>query len=130
MVSIAAYAVRPDSVVVTAETIEVHVGLPWYRSLPWAGVAGVELEIDGSPVEGAEATIDGYRPEELASREDYWHIQHRAVVVFPRGGAGTVSGPVPVVVRVHLRVPGPLLPDGSPMPFTFEDRRILAVQHS
>lgn len=125
--SIAAYVVRPDSLAASHDRVTLRVGLPWYRSLPWAGVVDVELEIDGIALSSDEVTVDGQALSDLSSRRDYWHIQHRATILFPTESAPPVGSHANVIVRVHLRIPGPLLADGRPMPFTFEDRRDIVV---
>src|ERR671912_436666 len=81
VMSIATYVVRPDSVAIRPGVVVLRIGLPWYRSLPWAGIAGIDIQVDGAPCDGASVTIDGWPLERIREREDYWHIQHRATVV-------------------------------------------------
>lgn len=126
VVTISTKAIPADAVAASATSIRLKIGLPWYRSLPWAGVESVTLDLDGTPL-GEPASIDGVTLEGLDSREDYWFIQRWAVAEFANPLALRPGIEVDARVRVRLRIPGPLLPDGSPMPFVFDETRRVVV---
>ncbi|PVZ95723.1 hypothetical protein DDQ50_04380 [Amnibacterium flavum] len=96
-------------------------GLPWYRALPWAGVAAVQVTFDGRPVD--VLSIDG-GPVAATQRQDYWSLQHRAELHL---GEEAPSGRTTVALHVDLRIPGPTKPDGSPMDYRFETQRELVA---
>jgi hypothetical protein len=125
-VSIATKAFQADSLTASARGVSLRVGLPWYRSLPWAGVTSIALEIDGVDA-GEPIAVDGTAVGELPSREDYWSIQRWATIQFPPMDAARPGSEVTARVRIDLRVPGPLLPDGSPMPFLFDETRDVVI---
>lgn len=120
--STATYVLRPDSLEQRDGRLLLKVGLPWYRSLPWAGVADIRVSIDGR--EAPVVAVDGRSLSALADREDYWHIQHRAEVLVD---ADAPDGRAEVELHVDLRIPGPTKPDGSPMDFAFELTRQVTV---
>jgi hypothetical protein len=125
-VSIATKAFRADSVAVSGDGLQLRVGLPWYRSLPWAAVAGVELELDGVDV-GPAVAVDGVPVDRLPVREDYWSIQRWTQIDFDKPDGVQPGAMMSARVRIHLRVPGPLLSDGSPMPFAFDETRNVVI---
>lgn len=117
--SIARYVLRSDSVAVDRDGVEAEVGLPWYRSLPWASLAAVALTVDGREVDLSRATIDGYRLDELDAREDYWHTQYRPRLRVDGADIGRAGDRCDLELSMRLLIPGPLLADGTPMPFEF-----------
>ena len=114
------YVLRPDSLRFRDGRATLVVGLPWYRALPWASVADVQVTLDGAPA--AVLLVDGSALPDLASREEYWGLQHRTEVVV---AVPEMSDPVSVTLHIDLRIPGPTKPDGSPMDYRFETQRDL-----
>ncbi|BDZ44131.1 hypothetical protein [Naasia aerilata] len=117
-----AYVLRPDSLRADERQVTLVVGLPWYRALPWAGVADVRVTLDGRPVE--VVSVDGRDLGALQDDPGYWGIQRRAEVVLDASARGAS---VAVGVHVDLLIPGPTKPDGSPMDFAFETERRLTA---
>ncbi|WP_431794944.1 hypothetical protein [Microbacterium enclense] len=117
--SIATKVLRTDGLTVDGSTAMLRIGLPWYRSLPWASVAGVAVNIDGTDL-GVPSSIDGSRPDQLKERSDYWSIHQWADVRFDSSAIPVAGDEVSVRLRVDLRIPGPLSADGGPMPYRFE----------
>lgn len=127
--TISTKAIPAEAVAASTNGVFLKIGLPWYRSLPWAGVDGVALDIDGASA-GEPLSIDGWTPQDLIGREDYWSIQRWAVVEFANPSDVRPGTEVDARVRVRLRIPGPLLPDGSPMPYLFDETRRVVVADS
>lgn len=119
LVSIATKVLRADGLTVDRSTAVLRIGLPWYRSLPWASVADVAVNIDGIDL-GVPSSIDGSRPDQLTERSDYWSIHQWADVRFDSSAIPVAGEKVSVRLRVDLRIPGPLAADGGPMPYRFE----------
>lgn len=118
------YILRADSVRSHPDGAAIAVGLPWYRSLPWASVAGVTVELDGEPA--PVISIDGVPLDRLVDREDYWFLQHRAEVVVRLDEPLDVPE-TNVVLGLDLRITGPTKPDGSPMEYKSVLERRLEV---
>ena len=78
------------------------------------------MTFDGAPAE--VLLVDGSALPDLASREEYWGLQHRTEVVV---AVPETSEPVSVTLHIDLRIPGPTKPDGSPMDYRFETQRDL-----
>lgn len=119
VVSIATKVLRTDGVTVTPDRIRVRVGLPWYRSLPWAGVDDIRVSLDDIPL-GDPIAIDSRPPASRGTRQDYWSIQDWADVDFAPTPGIRAGCDVLARIRIALRIPGPLAPDGSPMLFAFD----------
>lgn len=117
--SISRYVLRSDAVAVGPEGVDVEIGLPWYRSLPWASLAAVSLTVGGREVDLSRARIDGCRLDELDAREDYWHTQYRPKIHVDGAHVGRPGDPRVIELSMRLLIPGPLLADGSPMPYDF-----------
>ncbi|WP_136587624.1 hypothetical protein [Microbacterium hydrothermale] len=118
-----------DAVSMDDTSVRVTLGLPWYRSIPWAGVASLAVEVDGRDL-GPVSRIDGRDASRLSQRGDYWSIQRWAELQFALAPWLRVGVPAVVRARIGLRIPGPLQADGSPLPVDFEAERLVVVLSS
>jgi hypothetical protein len=118
-------ALREDALTATPGGFELRVGLPWIRSMPLAGVAGLSVEVEGVRVPPAELSVVlGARSvpaDSLEAESGWWFVQDRLVLAGRRelpGGAHAVA------VDFQLLVPYLQAGPGSPLvlPFHLEAR--------
>ena len=116
------------TVLESGATNRLAVGLPWFRSMPFSSITGLELQVQGEPVPDVRLEVED-RP--LASRlggtDGYWFLQDRCRLLW--------TGPVPaeraaVVLRMRLQLPNLTLPDGSAAQVLQEVRGEVPVVHS
>lgn len=123
---IADYPIRPATCA-GGEGILIRLRLPSYRSLPLSCVHGIEITIDGEPVErdSMRLILNGYvhRLHELAGLSKvFWFILDCADLFVERSldsGSHVVTG--------RMQVVEPYMTVGR-FPLTYEARRVLAVE--
>jgi hypothetical protein len=118
---------RGDALSSTPEGYALRVGLPWMRSLPLSCVLGLEVELDGAPVDPDDLRVrlgaQPVRVEGLAAHEDtWWFLQDRLVL---DGRRSLVTGSEhDVAVALRLLLPylsaGPGVP--AVLPFRLRGR--------
>ncbi len=91
-------------------TNRLAVGLPWFRSMPFSSITGLELQVQDEPAQDVRLEVED-RPTGSGGTDGYWFLQDRCALLW--------SGPVPaeraeVVLRMRLQLPNLTLPDGSP----------------
>jgi hypothetical protein len=106
-----------------------RVGLPWYRSMPFSAVLGIELTVDDEPVPELTLRVDDapVAVEALVALEDRsWFLQDRCALEWaaPVPAAALVD----VVLRVRLQLPNLVGPDGSPVHVLQEVRGTVPVE--
>lgn len=126
--SISRYVLRSDAVFVDSDGVDIEIGLPWYRSLPWASLSEMGLSVDGREIDLATASIDGCGRDDLGAREDYWHTQYRPALRVVGADIGRPGDRCSIELAMRLLIPGPLLADGSPMPYEFTTSRDVVLQ--
>ena len=118
-------ALREDALTATSEGFELRVGLPWIRSMPLSGVAGLCVEIDGVPLAAGElAVVLGARnvpADSLQAEPGWWFVQDRLVLAGRRKLRGGVHA---LAIGFQLLVPYLQAGPGSPLvlPFHLEAR--------
>lgn len=122
------YVLRPDSLTVDDRAIEIRLGLPWYRGLPWCALTRLQISIDGRPIGDGRVKVDGLAVDELSQRDSYWPLTHRARVrLSVPDGLVQRGQSLDLAVTGTLAIPSPVSPDGSPMRVEFESsQRLLA----
>ncbi|SMH42398.1 hypothetical protein SAMN06295885_1969 [Rathayibacter oskolensis] len=97
-------ALREDALQRTADGVELAIGLPWIRSLALNCVLGLEVLIDGEPVESVCALVDGRLVElaALAEEPGWWFLQDRLRLAAPGSPA---PGEHRVEVAMELLIP-------------------------
>lgn len=118
-------AMRDDALTAIPGGFELRIGLPWIRSMPLSGIAGLAVEVDGRPVAGGGLMVVlGSRrvpPHALEAERGWWFVQDRLVLA----GRGALSaGMHDVAVDFQLMVPYLQARPGSPLvlPFHLEAR--------
>lgn len=118
-------AMRDDALTAIPGGFELRIGLPWIRSMPLSGIAGLAVEVDGRPVAGGGLMVVlGSRrvpPHALRAERGWWFVQDRLVLA----GRGALSaGMHDVAVDFQLMVPYLQARPGSPvvLPFHLEAR--------
>ncbi|SKB39377.1 hypothetical protein SAMN05660473_00510 [Arthrobacter sp. 49Tsu3.1M3] len=118
-------ALREDALTAASEGFELRVGLPWIRSMPLSGVAGLWVEIDGVPLAAGElAVVLGARnvpADSLQAEPGWWFVQDRLVLAGRRKLRGGVHA---LAIGFQLLVPYLQAGPGSPLvlPFHLEAR--------
>ncbi|MGO4691252.1 restriction endonuclease subunit R [Glaciibacter sp. 2TAF33] len=105
---------RDDALIATADGFEVHLCLPWIRSLPLSSVSWLQLYLDGEEC-----------PVEVPGGDGWWFVQDRLAVRVRRPLRPGVH-----TVRASFRLLIPYLPGGpdAPLELYFEaERRVEAV---
>ena len=113
-------ALREDALTATPGGFELRVGLPWIRSMPLSGVAGLSVELDGVPLEAGELTVVlGSRSvpaDSLRAEPGWWFVQDRLVLAGRRELRGGVHA---VAVNFQMLVPYLQAGPGSPLVLPF-----------
>jgi hypothetical protein len=83
--------------------------MPWYRALPLSSLEGLEVRIDGEPVESEDLRLAlGGRTYPLADlpplHDEWWYVADPADVRVPMPG-GLSAGEHVLDVTVALRIP-------------------------
>lgn len=124
-------ALRHDALTTADDGFALRLGLPWIRSLPLASLLGLEVTVDGTPVERltvglADRDVD---PAALGSESGWWFLQDRVVL---RGNRRLDAGSHDVVVSFRLSVPYLQTgPDGPlTLPFRIERPLVLDAEAS
>lgn len=97
-------ALRDDALRRTADGFELHLSLPWIRSLPVASLRELTVTVDGEPVDDLRARLGGDLIDVggLAGRSEWWYIQDRLPLVAARQ---LDAGAHEVAVTFGLAVP-------------------------
>jgi len=85
------------------------VRIPWYRSLPYSCVEGLEVTLDGQRVDPAELRIElggeSYRLSDLPPlHERWWYVADAAAVTVPLGEPAA-PGDHELDVTLSMRIP-------------------------
>ena len=94
-------ALRDDALTATPRGFELRVGLPWIRSMPLSGLAGLAVVVDGVPLEAGALTV---------------------VLGSPQRGGSFTAGRGRLVVRAGQAGPG--RPSGTPSGRSHRRRRL------
>lgn len=94
-------------------TNSLRIGLPWFRSMPFSSITGLELRVADQPVLDLRLEVDGRRiaPGETGGTDGYWFLQDRHGLVW---SGPVAAGRAAVVLRMRLQLPNLTLPDGGP----------------
>jgi hypothetical protein len=92
------------AVLETGSTNRLCVGLPWFRSMPFSAILGLELSVAGEPVADV-------RLERAATAGAYWFLQDRQALRWP--GSPVPGERAEVVLRMRLQLPNLTRPDGG-----------------
>src|SRR6478735_3556100 len=118
-------ALREDALTATSEGFELRVGLPWIRSMPLSGVAGLSVEIDGVPLAAGELAVvlaaRNVPADSLQAEPGWWFVQDRLVLAGRRELRGGVHA---LAIGFQLLVPYLQAGPGSALvlPFHLEAR--------
>ncbi|GAA2026421.1 hypothetical protein GCM10009819_07000 [Agromyces tropicus] len=122
-------ALREGALASTPTGATVRLGLPWIRSLPLASLRGLEVTIDGRPVETIRLELGGrlVDPSALADELGWWFVQDRLVSHVDRmlePGGHDVS--VAFTLMIPYLQAGPDRP--LTLPFVAERRLVLDLE--
>lgn len=97
---------------------QVDIGLPWYRSLPFSAITGIEVTVDGETFDASRLAVDLdgtlVGADQLPDR--YWFLQDRLPVVLP--GWTPRPDAVSATVSVHMRLALPYMFAAPEVPIT------------
>ena len=105
------------------------VGLPWYRSMPFSSLVGLELLLDGLAVAGVGLEVDGSATpieglRDVADR--YWFLQDRRVLSWR--DPAPIGERADVVLRIRLHLPNLTGPDGGSLQVLQEVRGVVPAE--
>ena len=91
------------------EGVAFDVRIPWYRSLPYSCVEGLDVTIDGQKISSELLRIelggDSYRLDELPPLfERWWYVTDAAPVTVPLD-TGSGTGEHELDVTIQMRIP-------------------------
>jgi hypothetical protein len=126
--------IRDDSLTIDADgaQLKLDLRLPWMRSLPWASIRAIAIEVGDRPIDpDSIAWTYGEHSGELddiAAASDYWVIGAPLSARFAALDQTAPDGPIEVVARVDLAVPYIPGPHGGPLPLPIVQRRGIATR--
>ncbi len=102
--------VEEKGLLVSENGYEIQVKLGWYRSLPLSCVEGVQVVLDGLPVDAGRVRfgINGheYRLDEMADLvEEFWFVQDPARLIVDQPGKVAKGEMHTVEAEVSMRAP-------------------------
>lgn len=117
----------------TAQGYEVHLRLPWYRSLPLSCLEDVSIAIGGrlAARDSLRVIRDGaaLRLGELAGRvDDEWFVQDPLTIAVPAATRAKRGEGVDLEVTVTIRVPYIVIAPGKALTRPTRVRRKVVVQ--
>jgi hypothetical protein len=106
-----------------------RVGLPWYRSMPFSSIVGIDVEVDGAAVQDVRLDVGGValpvgRLQEVSGR--IWFLQDRHALEWSGPAASGTRAEVAVRLRLHL--PNLIGPDGGSIQVLQEVRAGVPVE--
>jgi hypothetical protein len=119
-------ALRDDALSSAETGFALRLSLPWIRSLPLAGLDGLEVAIDGTHVDPLTIELAGRAvdPAALAQERVWWFIQDRVVV---RGDRMLSPGAHEIAVSFRLVVPYLQAGPDGPLALPFDMERTLVL---
>ena len=101
-----------DSLYANADSATLSLGLPWFRSLPWAAISGVQIDIGDQTFETNQVEVEtpaGYQPlivvnqrDRYQRNADEWFVQDRHNFRVPAQLAATNEYPVRVQFQLLM----------------------------
>lgn len=114
---------RDDALRRTDDGFALRLSLPWIRSLPLASLAGLSVEIDGTPRTVAVRLGDrALAPGDLAAETGWWFVQDRIEL---RGDGDLIPGEHRVSISFDLVVPYLQAGPDGPLALPFRAERTL-----
>ncbi|HET9126135.1 MAG TPA: DUF6379 domain-containing protein [Solirubrobacteraceae bacterium] len=106
---LAEQVVAEGSLRAVPDGVAFDVRIPWYRSLPYSCVEGLEVTLDGRPIGPERLTIElggeRYRLDELPRLHDrWWYIADAAAVTVPLEEPAA-AGEHELDVTISMRIP-------------------------
>lgn len=98
-----------DSLRTVPGGVAFDIRIPWYRSLPYSCVEGLDIAIDGAKIDSAELQIElggeRYKLSDLPPlHERWWYVADAAPVTVPLPEE-PATGEHELDVTLHMRIP-------------------------